>query len=90
MHQNSPTVVKNLLFEFYLYNYDVSSDNEWNPLLYIGDNQLKALISWMQNEIGMGTHARMHKNLEFDYPLPFRAEAKNPWHMYYDWQNLLT
>lgn len=78
VYQNSPTTIKNLLCEFYLHNYVVTSDNEWNPLLYIGDIQLKALISWTQNEISMGAHAKTYRNLEFDCPLPLRAEAKNP------------
>lgn len=35
-------------------------------------------------------HGIVHKNLEFHFPLPLKAEVKNPWHMYYDWQKLLT
>lgn len=38
----------------------------------------------------MGTQARTYRNLEFDCPLPLKAEAKNPRHMYYDWQKLLA
>lgn len=78
VYQTSPTTVKNLLCEFYLHNYVVTSNNEWNPLLYIGDIHIKALMSWVQNEINMVTQAKTYRNLEFDCPLPLRAEAKNP------------
>lgn len=53
-YQNFPATIKNLLCELYLHNYVVSYDTEWNPLLYIGDIHLKALMSWIQNEINMG------------------------------------
>lgn len=89
-YQTSPIVVKNLLCKFYLHNYAVTFDSEWNPLLYISDIHIKALMSWVENEIGMGTQAKAYRNLKFDCPLPLRAEAKDPQLLHYDWQKLLA
>lgn len=38
----------------------------------------------------MGVQSRTYRNLELDCPLPLRSKAKNPQHMYYDWQKLLN
>lgn len=83
-HQTSPTTVKNFFYEFYLHNYVVTSDNEWNPLLCIGGIHIKEIMSWVQNEIILGTQAKAYRNLEFDCPLPLRAKAKDPRLLYYD------
>lgn len=45
VYQGSPDVIRNLLCEFYLHNYVVPHDKEWNPLLYIGDIHLRELMS---------------------------------------------
>lgn len=67
-----------------MHNYVVTSDSEWNPLLYIGDIHIKALMSWIQNEINMGAQAKTHGDVEFDFPLPLRKEVKEPRVLYYE------
>lgn len=37
--------MKNFLCEFYLHNYVVTKNHDWNPLLYVGDFQLRAFMS---------------------------------------------
>lgn len=79
-----------MICEFYLHNYVVASDSEWNPLLYIGDIHIKALMSWIQNEISMGAQAKAYKDFEFDCPLALRKEEKEPRVLYYEWHKLLV
>lgn len=54
MYQSSLATTKNLLCEFYLHNYPAPNDNDWNPLLYIGDIHIRSLMSWIQNENDWG------------------------------------
>lgn len=54
MYQSSHEATKNFLCEFYLHNYAVPNDNDWNPLLYIDDIHIRAPMSWIQNENNWG------------------------------------
>ena len=33
-----------------MHNFVIPTETQWNPLLYIGDIHLRALMSWMHNE----------------------------------------
>lgn len=78
VYQTSPTAIKNFLYEFYLHNYIVPDDVDWNPLLYIGDIYLRPLMSWVQNEIARGEQFQIHRKEELDLSLPLRAESREP------------
>lgn len=71
-YQTSPTAIKNLLCEFYVHNYVVLNDVDWNALLYIRDIQLRALMSWMWNEIARGEQFQVHKKEELDLSLTLK------------------
>lgn len=76
VYQSFPTTIRNLLCELYLHNYVVPFDIEWNPMLNIKHIHLKALMSWIQNEISMGNslgHTRIW-SLIFNYRLELRPK----------------
>ncbi len=50
VYQTFLSCKKNLLCELYLHNFIISQETKWNPLLYIVDVHLRALMSWMHNE----------------------------------------
>ena len=45
--QSVPIHMKNLLCELYLHNLVVPNETEWNSLLYVGDVQLRIVMSWI-------------------------------------------
>ena len=45
VYQTLPSWQKNLLCELYLHNFIIPQETKWNPLLYIGDVHLRALMS---------------------------------------------
>lgn len=46
--------VQDRLCEFYLHNYFVQNDIKWNPLLFVGDLQIRVLASYFRNEMHRG------------------------------------
>lgn len=84
VYQTSPMAIKNLLCQFYLHNYDVPDDVGWNPILYIGDIQLRAPMSLVQNKIERGEKFQIHRKEELDLPLPLRVESREPRRLYFD------
>lgn len=50
--------------EFYLHNLVFPYNSEWNPLLYVGDLQVRALCSYMHNEDNKGDYAKRYKEME--------------------------
>lgn len=50
LYQTLPSWQQNLLCELYVHNFIIPIETQWNPLLYIGDIHLRALMSWMHNE----------------------------------------
>lgn len=81
--------MKNLPCEFYLHNYAVTKDHEWNPILYVGDVQLREFMSWVQNEISWGQQHGVYRQLEFDIPLHVRDESNNLRDIYREWHRML-
>lgn len=53
----TPAAIKYLLYELFLHNLVVPNNKYWNPILYVGDIQLKTLMSWIQNEFSKKNHA---------------------------------
>ena len=51
LYQTLPPWQQNLLCELYVHNFFIPTKTKWNHLLYIGDVHLKALMSWMSNEV---------------------------------------
>ena len=54
----------------------------------MGDIQLRALISWIQNEISRQYQAHQFRELEYETPLLLRPEAKDARTMYYEWMKI--
>lgn len=82
---SSHAAIQNLLCELFLHNLEVPNDRVCNPLLYVGDIQLRALMSWIQNEISWESQAKVYRELEEEIPLYLRLEAKDPKTYYYVW-----
>lgn len=80
----TPVAIKNLLCELFLYNLVVTVDRDWNPLPYVGDIQLWALMSQIQNEVSRGNQAQKYRELEYEIPLFLRLEANDAKTLYYD------
>ena len=56
----------------------MATKTEWNPLLYIGDVHLKALMSWMSNEANYDRQLNEYRDEERAELLPLRAESSKP------------
>ena len=52
--------------------------------MYVGDIQLRAFTSWIQNEITSQNQAKPYTNVEELEPLYLMPEARDPWTYYYD------
>ena len=52
----------NLLYELFLHNLAVPDNRDWNPLPYVGDIQLRALMSWIQNEISRENQVHQYRD----------------------------
>ena len=74
--------------ELYVYNFVIPSETKWNPLLYIGDAYLKALMSWMSNEANYDRQLNDYRDEERVEPLPLRAKSSQPDEMLRDWFTL--
>lgn len=81
--------MKNLLCDFYLHNYVVTQDQDWYPLLYVGDIQLRAFMSWVQIEIIWGQQYNAYRKMESNIPLAIRVESRNPREIYREWHKIL-
>ena len=79
-----PVAIHNFLCELLLYNFAVPNNREWNPLLYVGDIKLRALMTWVQNKISREIQAKSYRELEEEIPLYLRYEARDPKTFYYD------
>ena len=67
---------KKLLYELYIHNFIIPIENQWNPLLYIGDIHLRALMSWMHNEANYDRQLNNYRDEEIIEPMPLRAKSK--------------
>lgn len=86
--RESPQHLKYLLCGFYLHNLVVPYDLDQNPLLYMGDIHISALISWIQNEISRGEQFDSFKHVGTTQPLPIRKESTIGKRIYFDWKKL--
>ena len=57
-------------------------------MLYVGDVNLKAFMSWMSNEANYDRQLVNYRDEERTEPLPLRAESKQPEEMLGDWFTL--
>ena len=64
VYQTFTSWKKNLLCELYLHNCIIPQETEWNPLLYIEDVHLRALLSWMHNETNYDRQLDTYRDLE--------------------------
>ena len=69
LYQTLPPWQQNLLCELYVHKFVIAAKIEWNPLLYIGDVHLKALMSWMSNEENYDRQLNDYKDEERLEPL---------------------
>ena len=88
LYQTLPPWKHNLLCELYVHKFFIPVEIEWNPLLYIGDVHLKALMSSMSNEANYDRQLVNYSNEERIEPLPLRAESSQPEEMLQDWFTL--
>lgn len=63
----------------------IHSNTEWNPLYYIGDVHLRALMSWMRNEANYGKKWEVYVEKERNELLPLRPKGRTPYKLYLDW-----
>lgn len=87
--QSIPIPLNNLLYELYLDNLIVPNDIEWNSLLYIGDVLLRAVMSWMLNEISREHQAAPYRENKMIVPLLMRLEVQNSRRSFLDWISIL-
>ena len=90
MYQTLPSWKKNLLCELYLHNFIIPHETKWNPLLYIGDVHLRALMSWMHNEKNYDRKLDAYRELEKFEPLSLRAESCKLDELLRDWLKLTS
>lgn len=87
---SSPIAIHNFLCDIFLHNLAVLDNREHNPLLCIGDIQLRSLISWIKNKINRDVHAKSYRELEEEIPLYLRPKDRDPKTCYYDWLKNLS
>lgn len=78
-YEVAPNWLKNSMCELYLHGYLIPIETEWNPLLYIGDIHLRALMSWVANKVNYGRQLETYEEAERDEPILLRAESSDPW-----------
>jgi hypothetical protein len=83
--QSVPMALQNLLCELYVHNFAIPDNRDWNSLLYVGDVQFRAVMSWIQNEISRETQAAPYREKEMLEPLNIRPEVQNTRRTFYDW-----
>ena len=44
-------LTQNIMFELYMHNYLLRYDKKFNPVLYVGDVQLRAFLSYTINQV---------------------------------------
>ena len=82
--QSSLMTLKNLLCELYLHNLAVPDNTKVNSLLYVGDVQLRVVISWIKNEISHEHQSVPYKKKEMSIPLMMRSEVHHSKRIYFD------
>ena len=70
-----PMALQNILCELYVHNLAVPNNKDWNSLLYVGDVQFRAIMSWMQNKISRESQAAPYREKEILEPLYIRPEV---------------
>ena len=77
--------LQNLLCELYVHNLAVPNNKDWNSLLYVGDVQFRAIMSWMQNKIIQESQAAPYREKEMLEPLYIHLEVQNTHRVFFDW-----
>ena len=54
--------LQTLLCELYVHNLAILDNTTWNSLMYVGDVQFRAVMSWVQNEISQEAQAGPYRN----------------------------
>lgn len=80
--------LQNLLYELYIHNFVFLDDKDWNSLLYMGDVQFRAVMSWMQNEISKENQATPYREKEMFEPLYIQPQVQNIHKVFFDWLSL--
>ena len=75
---------QNLLCELYVHNLAVPDNTTWDSLMYVGDVQFRAVMSWVQNEISQEAQAGPYRNKEIDEPLYLQPEIQDTCQAYFD------
>jgi hypothetical protein len=75
MYFSSPQERRNLLCEFYLHNYLMSDNTMWNPNHFIGDVNLRAFLSVLENELKRAHEKELYKGEESTVPLWIRPKV---------------
>lgn len=81
----APIAIRNFLYKLFLDNLVVIDNRDWISLPYMGDIQLRALISWIQNEISRENQAHQYRELEYEMPLFLKPKPKDAITVYYEW-----
>ena len=76
-------------FMMHLHNLVVPNDIEGNPVLYVGDVQSRATMSWMQNEINREHQPTPYRESEMTTPFFMRLEVQYSRLTYLDWVSIL-
>lgn len=71
-----------------MHNFIIPKETQWNPLLYIGDIDIRALMSWMQNEANYDRQLDNYRDQERIETLPLRAESNTLEEILRDWLRL--
>lgn len=76
--------------EYYLYNYVMIEDTKWNPLIYVGDFQVRDLASYFKNEQLQGELMEKYEEQEKTVAVQLRKEAMDPNRVITQWLKILS
>jgi hypothetical protein len=89
VYANSTLKEEDQLCEYYLYNYVFPDETKWNPLMFVGDLQVRALASYYKNEKFRGEIMEEYEEREKCVALPIWKESKTPCVVIDEWMKLL-
>lgn len=75
LYFNVENANQNLLYKLYLFNFILTENSQWNPNPYVGDVQLKALMSYMTNLIHWNKCTNFYGKMETTPKLVVREEC---------------
>lgn len=86
---NSTPKEQDQLCEFYLHNYVVSKETYQNPLIFVGDIQVRALATYYRNEQFKGEIMEEYEEREKSVALHIRKDSKDLDAILDEWLKLL-